>query len=173
MTRGLWADLTADRAANGHNTKGRFVVCAYRIGHALQAAAPHSRIIRPAAQIYSAWYRLCVVWLMGVDLPLAVTAGRGLIIYHGVGLVVHEACVLGANVVLRQGCTLGAGGFEDSERVPRVGDNVEFGAGSIVLGGVHLDDGCRIGAGSVVLDDVPAGAVVAGNPARIVRTGSL
>jgi putative colanic acid biosynthesis acetyltransferase WcaB len=171
VTRGIWADLSADRAANDKNTKGRFVVSAYRIGRLLQEASSRCKILSLSAWVYSAWYKLCVVWLMGIDLPLAVDAGAGLVIYHGVGLVVHEACVLGANVVLRQGCTLGAGRSEGSELVPQVGNDVEFGAGSIVLGGVHLGDGCKIGAGSVVLDDVPPGAVVAGNPARVVREG--
>jgi putative colanic acid biosynthesis acetyltransferase WcaB len=169
VTHAAWSDLAADRAANSENTKGRFVVTAYRIGRILESGAPRSRLLRLAARPYSACYRLCVVWLMGIDLPLAVDAGPGLIVYHGVGLVVHESCVLGSNVVLRQGCTLGAGRSEDSEFAPSVGDDVDLGAGCIVLGGVHLGDGCRIGAGSVVLVDVPAGAVVAGNPARVLR----
>ncbi len=165
-----WSDLAADRAANSENTKGRFVVTAYRIGHILETGAARCGLLRLAVRPYAVWYRLCVVWLMGIDLPLEVDAGPGLIVYHGVGLVVHESCVLGSNVVLRQGCTLGAGRSEGSDLAPSVGDDVELGVGCIVLGGIHLGDGCTVGAGSVVLEDVPAGAVVAGNPARVIRT---
>jgi len=169
--RGVLPDLAADRAANKENTKGLFLVSAYRMGRFLEVASKRVGILRLVAWPYSVWYRLCIVWLLGVDLPLEVEAGPGLVIYHGVGLVVHEACVLGANVILRQGCTLGAGRSQGSELVPTVGNDVDLGAGCIVLGGIHLGDGCKIGAGSVVLDDVPPGAIVAGNPARIVRLG--
>jgi putative colanic acid biosynthesis acetyltransferase WcaB len=164
------SDFAADRAANRDNTKGRFLVLAYRTGRGLESVATRLPGLRLAAMLYSAWYRLWIVWLLGVDLPLAVDAGPGLVIYHGVGLVVHEDCVLGANVTLRQGCTLGVGGSDGHGLVPRLGDRVDLGAGCIVLGGVQLGDGCRIGAGSVVVDDVPPGAVVVGNPARVLRS---
>jgi len=163
------SDFSADRAANHENTKGLFLVGAYRAGRVLEAASARVSVLRLVAWPYSVWYRLCIVWLLGVDLPLAVEAGPGLVIYHGVGLVVHEACVLGAHVILRQGCTLGVGRSRGLELVPTVGNDVDLGAGCIVLGGIHLGDGCKIGAGSVVLDDVPAGALVAGNPARVIR----
>lgn len=168
---GAWTNLVADRAANRQNTKGLFIVTAYRTGQLLEGSSARFGVLRLLALPYSVWYRLCVVWLLGVDLPLSVEAGRGLVIYHGVGLVVHPACVLGANVTLRQGCTLGARRPESPELVPTVGDGVDLGVGCIVLGGIRLGDRCRVGAGSVVLDDVPARAVVAGNPARIVGPG--
>jgi serine acetyltransferase len=133
---GLRHDLAVDREANQHNTKGRFVVRAYRIGRYLKTAAETSSAARLVYWPYSLWYRLSVVWLLGIDLPLGVQAGPGLVIYHGVGLVVHEGCVLGSGVTLRQGCTLGTRKPGIPQLVPTVGDRVEFGAGCIV----HIDD---------------------------------
>lgn len=163
-----WNHLAADRQANRHNSKGTFIVSSYRIGRVLAANASRLAPLKVFSVPYGLVYKMTVIWLLGVDLPLAVEAGPGLVVYHGVGLVVHERCVLGAGVTLRQGCTLGSRGSESDAPVPSVGDGVEFGASCIVLGGVRLGDDCRIGAGAVVLTDVPAKATAVGNPARVL-----
>ncbi len=118
-------------------------------------------------------YRIVVDWVMGIDLPPEVQVGPGLAIFHGTGLVVHSSTVIGSDVLLRHGVTLGALGEGASEsNGPRIGDRVRIGAGAIVLGPIHVGHDAVIGAGAVVVHDVPAGATVVGNPARVVATGT-
>jgi serine acetyltransferase len=159
------SDLRADLAANRDSGKGRVVMAAFRATQAARAEG------RPPilGKLATAVYRLAVDWVLGIDLPPDVQVGPGLAIFHGTGLVVHSSTVIGTDVLLRHGVTLGALGDRDESVGPRLGDRVSVGAGAIVLGPVTIGDDAVIGAGSVVLEDVPPGAVVVGNPARVVR----
>ncbi|WP_158539892.1 serine acetyltransferase [Williamsia limnetica] len=124
--------------------------------------------IRPISYPLVFAYRVLTEFFLGIELRPKTRIGPGLSIYHGYGLVVNDHCVLGKNVVLRNGVTIGhriAGGG-----VPTIGDSVEVGAGAIVLGEISIGDGARIGAGSVVLASVNANCAVAGNPARAINT---
>ena len=162
----LLATLRADMAANRGSTKGRFVVTAFRLAQRARASLPPVLALLPVTV-----YRLVVDWLMGVELPAGVQAGPGLGVYHGTGLVVHARVRLGRGVTLRHGVTIGILGEGDDGVAPVLGDGVSVGAGAIILGPVHVGDGAAIGAGAVVIHDVPAGATVVGNPARVVRGG--
>lgn len=116
----------------------------------------------------SIFYRLYSEFLLGIELPAKVKAGPGLRLFHGVGLVVHKNVVLGSNCTLRQGVTIGNKGAPETEHItPIIGDNVEFGAGAIVIGGVTIGDNSIIGAGVVVTKDVPPNSVVIGESPRI------
>lgn len=161
--------LRADWTANRHSSKGRVVLLAFRATQAARA----QRQPRLVGVVATALYRIIVDWVMGIDLDPAVKAGPGLSLYHGTGLVVHKSVVLGSDVVLRHGITIGILGddAEDqgAEVGPRIGDRVSIGASAILLGPISVGDDSVIGAGSVVIDDVPAGAVVVGNPGRVVR----
>jgi serine O-acetyltransferase len=106
-----------------------------------------------------------------VDILPAADIGGGCVIAHGVGLVVGGNTRLGADCTLLHGVTLGEVRF-DEDVCPRLGDRVTVGAGAIVLGGIVVGSDATIGAGSVVREDVPPGATVAGVPARVLaRTG--
>ena len=83
-------------------------------------------------------------------------------------MVIGETAIIGDNVTLYQGVTLGGTGKEQGKRHPTVGNNVMIGAGAKVLGSVYIGNNCKIGAGSVVLSDVPDNATVVGVPGRIV-----
>lgn len=116
-------------------------------------------------RIYWAWYRV-VETLTGCSFTKAVTIGPGLRIHHFGNIFIHDKVTIGANCTLRQGVTIG--NREEGGPVPRIGNDVEFGAYAQVLGGIAVGDGAKIGAMSVVLQDVPPGATAVGIPARIL-----
>jgi len=105
----------------------------------------------------------------GVEIHPGATLGRGVFIDHGMGVVIGETTVVGDNVTLYQGCTLGGAGRESGKRHPTLGDNVVVGCGARVLGNIRIGNDVRIGAGSVVVRDVPDHCTVVGVPARVVR----
>lgn len=107
----------------------------------------------------------------GVDILPRAEIGGGCILAHGLGLVVGGTAIVGEDCTLLHGVTLGEARFDETA-CPRLGSGVTVGAGAILLGGIQVGDGATIGAGSVVLRDVPAGATVAGVPARVLREGS-
>jgi serine acetyltransferase len=97
--------------------------------------------------------------------------GAGLSIYHGYGLVLNDHCVIGEDVVLRNGVTIG--NKHEGGGVPVLGDRVEVGAGAIILGEIELGSDCKVGAGSVVLKSFPAGSTLVGNPAHPLEDREL
>jgi serine O-acetyltransferase len=116
---------------------------------------------------------ICRRWAIGacgVDILPRAEIGGGCIIAHGVGLVVGGYTIIGKDCTLLHGVTLGEARFDELD-YPRLGDRVTVGAGALVLGGVTVGDGATIAAGAVVVANVPAGATVAGVPARPVRGG--
>lgn len=158
--------MRADARANARDPHALLVVLFYRAAAAARGNGPRPRL---AALPLIVLYKLVVSWILGVDLPVRMKAGPGLRVAHGHGLVVHPRTILGSDVVLKHGVTLGHRGEEQTEgAVPTIGDRVVFGPHSQVLGGVTVGADARIGAGAVVLIDVPAGAVAVGVPARIV-----
>jgi len=94
--------------------------------------------------------------------------GKRVFIDHGVGVVIGETAVIGDDVTIYQGVTLGGTGAEKGKRHPTIGKGVVVGAEAIVLGNIKIGDNARIGAGAVVTKPVPADSTVVGNPARIV-----
>ncbi len=104
------------------------------------------------------------------DIHPAARIGRGIFLDHATGLVVGETAVIGDDVSLLQGVTLGGTGKEGGDRHPKVRRGVMIGAGAKILGNIEIGENARIAAGSVVLTGVPPGATVAGVPARVVRT---
>lgn len=103
------------------------------------------------------------------DIHPAARFGQGIMLDHATGLVVGETAVVEDNVSLLQGVTLGGTGKEAGDRHPKVRRGVMIGAGAKILGNIEIGENARIAAGSVVLRAVPANAVVAGVPAKLVR----
>jgi len=106
-------------------------------------------------------------FLTGVEIHPGAKIGKRLFIDHGSNVVIGETAEIGNDVLIYQGVTLGGTTLEKKKRHPTIGNNVEIGAGAIVLGPIMIGDGARIGAGSVVVKDVPSSATVVGVPARI------
>jgi serine O-acetyltransferase len=102
------------------------------------------------------------------DINPAARVGKGIFLDHATGLVVGETAVIGDNVSILHGVTLGGTGKEGSDRHPKIGNGVLIGAGAKILGNIHIGHCSRVAAGSVVLKEVPPKTTVAGVPARVV-----
>jgi len=108
-------------------------------------------------------------YLTGIEIHPGARIGRSFFIDHGMGVVIGETAVIGDNVLLYQGVTLGGTGIEKGKRHPTIGNNVVIGAGAKVLGNINVGDNSYIGANAVVIKDVPANSTVVGVPGRITR----
>lgn len=108
--------------------------------------------------------------LLQVDIHPAAKIGSGILIDHASGVVIGETAVVGNNVSILHGVTLGGTGKEGGDRHPKIGDHVLIGAGAKVLGNIRVGDHARVAAGSLVLHEVPPGCTVAGIPAKTVGT---
>ena len=104
-----------------------------------------------------------------VDIHPATQIGSGVFIDHGTGIVIGETAVIGDDVSLLQGVTLGGTGAERGDRHPKIGNGVLLGAGAKVLGNIKIGDYAKVASGSVVLKPVPAHCTAAGVPARLVN----
>jgi len=109
-------------------------------------------------------------WLTGIEIHPGATLGRRVFIDHGMGVVIGETAVIGDDVTLYHGVTLGGTSWKAGKRHPTLEKNVVVGAGAKVLGPIVIAEGAKIGSNSVVVKDTPAGATVVGIPGRIVKT---
>jgi len=107
-------------------------------------------------------------WLTGIEIHPGAKIGRRLFIDHGMGVVIGETAVVGDDVTLYQGVTLGGTGKEHGKRHPTLEDGVVAGSGAKILGNITIGKNCRIGAGSVVLRNVPDNSTVVGVPGHII-----
>lgn len=105
----------------------------------------------------------------GIEIHPGAKIGRGFFIDHGNGVIIGETTVIGDNVTLYQGVTLGGTGKEQGKRHPTVGNNVMISTGAKVLGSFKIGDNSKIGAGSVVLKEVPPNSTVVGVPGQVVK----
>ena len=139
---------------------GLHAIIFYRISHVLylMKAPILPRLISQIAR-----------FLTGIEIHPGAKIGKGLFIDHGMGVVIGETSILGDNVTLFQGATLGGTGKEKGKRHPTLGDNVVVGAGAKVLGNIAIGDNVAIGANAVVIKDVPSNSTVVGVPGRIVK----
>jgi serine O-acetyltransferase len=105
----------------------------------------------------------------GVEIHPAARIGNEFFVDHGSGVVIGETAVIGNCVTLYQGVTLGGTGFQRGKRHPTLGNNVTVGSGAKLLGPIAVGDGAKVGANTVVVEDVPPGATVVGNPGHPVK----
>jgi carbonic anhydrase/acetyltransferase-like protein (isoleucine patch superfamily) len=105
--------------------------------------------------------------MLGIELSYKASIGPGLRLFHGVATVIHESVVMGKHCTLRHSTTIGM--RHEQEAAPILGDNVDVGCQSVIIGPIRIGNGVTIGAGSVVLDNLPNHAVAVGNPARILK----
>ncbi|WP_432676778.1 serine O-acetyltransferase [Rhodococcus pyridinivorans] len=154
-----------DWAANASNPKARLVLVLFRTANYLRSTRYWK--YNPAVLLYGAFYRICVEWVLGIEIPWKTSIGPNFSIYHGIGIVINDRSVIGAGVTIRHNVTIGT--KKHNGPAPVIKDGVEFGAGATVLGNITVGEGSVIGAGAVVVSDVPDGAIMVGNPARNTR----
>jgi serine O-acetyltransferase len=114
------------------------------------------------------WVSQVARFYTGIEIHPGAEIGRRLFIDHGMGTVIGETAIVGDDVTLYQGVTLGGTGKEKGKRHPTVGNKVSIGSGAKLLGNITIGDNCRVGAGSVVLRNVPANSTIVGVPGHIV-----
>ena len=107
--------------------------------------------------------------MTGIEIHPGAQIGKRFFIDHGMGVVIGETTIIGDDVLLYQGVTLGGTGLEKGKRHPTIGSNVVIGTGAQVLGNITVGDNSYIGANAGVIKDVPANSTVVGVPGRITK----
>lgn len=161
--------IAEDYRAHGRDwTKPGFrAVAVHRFGVWRMTIGP--KFLRaPFSVIYRAAFRRCRN-VYGIELPYSVELGRRVVIEHQGGIVIHGACRIGDDTVIRQNCTLGIRRLDQLDGAPSIGRQVSIGAGAVVLGQINIGDGSQIGANAVVLTDLPENSIAVGIPAKNVR----
>lgn len=136
------------------------VMIYYRIAHKLYLKG-HYFLAR--------WISQKAVRKTGIEIHPGAQIGKGFFIDHGNGVIIGETTIIGDNVTLYQGVTLGGTGKEQGKRHPTIGNNVMISTGAKILGSFKIGDNSKIGAGSVVLKEVPPGSTVVGVPGHVVK----
>ncbi len=159
------ATLERDPAATGYaeiifTYSGLHAIVAYRIAHILkQMKMPF--LPRAVSQFAK--------FLTGIEIHPGATIGKRLFVDHGMGVVIGETTIIGDDVTLFQGVTLGGTGKERGKRHPTLGNNVVVGAGAKILGNIKIGNNVLVGANAVVIRDVPDDSTVVGVPGRVTK----
>lgn len=140
----------------------------YKGFHALQAYRISHWLWNQGRKTMARFFQNQISVTLGVDIHPAAQIGSGLMLDHATGIVVGETAVIEDDVSILHSVTLGGTGKETGDRHPKIRRGVLLAAGCKVIGNIEVGEGAKVGAGSVVLQDVPPGATVAGVPAKIV-----
>jgi len=161
----IWAIMERDPAAKSILEvvllyPGLHAIVSYRVAHALcQLHIPFlPRLISQIARFFT-----------GIEIHPGAQIGRSLFIDHGMGVVIGETSIVGDNVTLYQGVTLGGTGKETGKRHPTLGDNIVVGTGAKILGNITVGNNSYVGANAVVLRSVPANSTVVGVPGHVTK----
>lgn len=136
------------------------VMMHYRVAHKLYESGHY---------FWARWISQRAVRKTGIEIHPGAKIGNNLFIDHGNGVIIGETAIVGNNVTLYQGVTLGGTGKEHGKRHPTIGDNVMISAGAKVIGSFTVGENSKIGAGSVVIEEVPPNCTVVGVPGRVVK----
>ncbi|MBN2453157.1 MAG: serine O-acetyltransferase [Candidatus Omnitrophica bacterium] len=139
---------------------GLHAIIYYRIANAL---------LRVGIPFFPRWISQFGKFFTGIEIHPGAKIGNRFFIDHGMGVVIGETTIIGDDVLLYQGVTLGGTGLEKGKRHPTIGNNVVVGAGAKVLGNISIGDNSYIGANAVVIKDVPPNSTVVGVPGRVTK----
>ena len=137
---------------------GLHAIWNYRIANLLWKAK-----LRTLSRMFGNIARLCT----GIEIHPGATIGRRFVIDHGTGIVIGETAIIGNDVLMYHGVTLGGVINKPVKRHPTIGNNVILGANSIILGDITIGDDCKIGAGAIVVKDLPSGKVAVAPTATV------
>ncbi len=160
----LRAPLERDPAAEGVLD----IVLSYPGFHAITAHRALHAMYKAGVPILPRFLAHVMRFATGIEIHPGATIGEGFFIDHGMGVVIGATTIIGRNVTLYQGVTLGGTSLKPGKRHPTLLDNVVVGVGAAILGDILVGENAHVGAGSVVVKDVPPGATVVGIPGRIV-----
>lgn len=139
------------------------VILSYRVAH---------KLYQKKHYFLARWISQRATRKTGIEIHPGARIGKGLFIDHGSGVIIGETTIIGDNVTLYQGVTLGGTGKEKGKRHPTLKNNVMVSAGAKILGSFTIGENSKIGAGSVVLEEVPPNCTVVGVPGRVVKMGN-
>lgn len=165
----LWKLWREDYQTHGRDSTlpGFRAIASHRFGVWRLRVRP--RLLRaPLTLLYRRSYRRARN-RYGIEIPHSVVLGRRVRVEHQGGIVVHGNAVIGDDVIIRQGVTIGNRHLERPDDAPTIGNRVNIGSGAVILGAITIGDDVSIGSNAVVLDDVPAGSTVVG-PRAAIRT---
>lgn len=159
-------NIFQDWQINKGNFKGRFVMLMYRIA----SLSNKRKLFRILCLPHVLFYIFFIEWIMGIEIRYKSTIGCNCKLFHGQGTVIHYKTIIGDNCTLRHNITIGNKRVEGIEVVgTKIGNNVDIGSNSCIIGRLTIGDNCIIGAGSVVTKNFPPNCIIAGNPAKIIR----
>ena len=139
---------------------GVHAIAAHRVAHRLHKRG-HTFVARAISQ--------AARFATGIEIHPGATIGKGLMIDHGMGVVIGETAEIGDNCTIYQGVTLGGTGKDIGKRHPTLGNNVMIGAGAKVLGPMLIGDNSKVAANAVVLTEIPENSTAVGIPAKVVK----
>ena len=160
----LKAGINRDPATNSKlelflTSPGLHAIWMHRVSHALWKAKR-----RIMARMFSNWSR----FLTGIEIHPGATIGKRFVIDHGMGVVIGETAIIGDDVLMYHGVTLGGKENSAVDRHPIIGSHVVIGAGAKLIGRITIGDYCYVGANTVVTKDVPSGSTVVGQTGKIL-----
>ena len=166
-------DVRATRERDPAATSDAEVLMLYPGIHALAAHRVANRLHKKGRTFEARAISQAARFLTGIEIHPGATIGKGLVIDHGMGVVIGETAEIGDNCTIYQGVTLGGTGKDIGKRHPTLGNNVMVGAGAKVLGPFHIGDGTKIAANAVVLAEIPENCTAVGIPAKVVRKAGV
>jgi len=171
MFERLREDIASVRDRDPAATSTLSVLINYPGIHALWAHRFNHWLWRHGRHGFSRWLSQLARFFTGIEIHPGATIGRRFFIDHGMGVVVGETTIIGDDVTLYQGVTLGGTGKETGKRHPTLENCVVVGVGAAVLGNITVGHGSKVGGGAVVIDEVPPNCTVVGVPGRVVMRG--
>lgn len=158
--------LKEDFRANKNNTKGLLFILVFRFASFFtkrKLPLPIKLLVKLLVELP---YTFFVQWMFTIDIPCTTTIGKGFQLYHGHGTVINSKCIIGDYVKVRQNVTIG--NSITKGKCPVIGNYVEIGSNSVIIGGISVGNHVKVGALTLVNKDVEENATVVGIPFKVI-----
>lgn len=173
MFKNIRYDIKAIKERDPAARSGFEVFFLYSGFHAVLYYRVANFFYRHHMKFIARWVSQTGRFFTGVEIHPGATIGKGLMIDHGMGVVIGETAIVGDNCTIYQGVTLGGTGKDTGKRHPTLGNNVMVGSGAKVLGPFKIGDNAKIAANAVVLKELPSDSTAVGIPAKVVRRNNI